>query len=135
MSDLGTTDDSQSQTAWNERPSGAEAPLFTTFETAMTFFRHVIIGLSLLIASWAIASFAGVLMYLEPPEFWTTSLMWALLASIVVMPILMIGYHANERALRAAVRKQLMQKESVEQPPAFVNETDDRDRLWPSARK
>jgi hypothetical protein len=35
---------------------------------------------------WILASFTGVLADTARPEFWTTSLMWSLLAGIVIAP-------------------------------------------------
>ena len=45
-------------------------------------------------AIWVLSSFAGLMINPSNAEIWTTSLMWSLLSSLIVMPILVVVHHA-----------------------------------------
>ena len=96
----------------------------------MKIVRQIIFGLSVFIGFWVGLSFIGVMFDIGNAEFWTTSLMWALLASVVVMPGLVIAHHASEQAEARESRERARQ--ATEQTPAFVDETAKEGALWPS---
>ena len=97
---------------------------------AMKLVRQIIIGLSVLIGFWVGASFIGVMFEVGNAEFWTVSLMWALLASVVVMPGLVIAHHASKQAQTRAEREEA--RRAIEQPAPFVDEAEKEGALWPS---
>lgn len=95
----------------------------------MKIVRQIIIGLSVLVGCWVGISFVGVMFNIGNAEFWTVSLMWALLASVFVMPGLVIAHHASQRTRKQAEREHAQR---TMQPTAFVDETERGDALWPS---
>jgi hypothetical protein len=98
----------------------------------MKTIRRVIFMTGVLIGVWVASSFVGVMFDTGNAEFWTTSLMWGLLASIVVMPALVVAHHANERALRkAATKVSPEQAPALDEQPSFVEESDREELLWP----
>jgi len=99
----------------------------------MKVIRQFILTLSFLMGVWVIGSFVGVMFNAANAGFWTTSLMWSLLASVLVMPALVIMHHANNRrASRKAAEQQAQSSESpVEQQPPFIEEEEQEDVLWP----
>ena len=71
----------------------------------MTIVRFLIPGLSALMGIWVVLSFAGVMFNPGNAGFWTTSLVSALLASVLVMPVLVIVHHAtSQRDARPTAR-------------------------------
>jgi len=97
---------------------------------AMKIARQIIIGLSVFIGFWVGLSFIGVMFDIGNAEFWTVSLMWGLLASVIVMPGLVIVHHASRRAQARAEREDA--REAVEQPAPFVDDAEEEGVLWPS---
>jgi uncharacterized membrane protein len=81
----------------------------------MPIVRQLIPGLSALMGVWVFLSFAGVMFNAGNAGFWTTSLISALLASVVLMPILVVLHHATAQGDRTA----------REAPAAFTSETPD----------
>jgi hypothetical protein len=99
---------------------------------AMKIVRQIIVGLSVFIGVWVSLSFIGVMFDTGNAGLWTTSLMWALLASVVVMPGLVIAYHASERAETQAERKRA--RRAMEQQTAFVDDAEQEGPLWSPER-
>lgn len=98
----------------------------------MKTIRKLIFALSALMAVWVMGSFVGVMFNAANAGFWTTSLMWALLASVVVMPALVVAHHANNRrATRKAAEHQAQSAPPVEEQPPFIKEEDQEGALWP----
>lgn len=94
--------------------------------------RKIIIGLSFLMGAWVIASFGGVMINAGDPGFWTTSLMWSLLASVIIMPGLVVAHHASKAAERRAAEKRMQQATPpIEEQPAFVDEREREKAGWP----
>jgi len=56
----------------------------------MKALRHLLSAFSFAIGLWVVASVAGVLFDPLRIQFWTSSLMWALLASLMVAPALVV---------------------------------------------
>lgn len=108
----------------------------------MKTIRRSIVGLSALMAAWVAISFIGVMFNTGNAGFWTTSLMWSLLASVLVMPTLVIAHHATNRAERAdreEGQEYSDEPETVsssrEEQPAFINEREQEHPPWPPVEK
>lgn len=84
----------------------------------MTIMRYVVPGLSSLMGAWVLASFAGVMFNPGNAGIWTTSLVWSLLASLLVMPTLVIVHHAINRAEQRRARE----RRARPSPPASPRE-------------
>lgn len=104
-----------------------------TATVAMRTVRQIILTLSFLMGLWVIGSFVGVMLNVSNPGFWTTSLMWSLLASVLVMPALVVAHHANtRRATRKAAEQRANQAPPPqEDQPPFVEEEEREGALWP----
>jgi len=102
------------------------SPQLSTAPTAMNTVRKIIIGSFYFIGSWVIASFVGVMFNPSNAGLWTTSLMWSLLASLLVMPGLVLVYHASQ----ARHQKERKVSRDVERPP-FVEDEHEEGTLWP----
>lgn len=97
----------------------------------MKTIRRVILGTGVLIGVWVALSFIGVMFDTANVDLWTRSLMWALLASLVIMPGLVVAHHANERAIRKKAAQQAPPAPALDEQPSFVDEGDRDDLLWP----
>jgi len=99
----------------------------------MKTVRQLIFALSALMGIWVIGSFLGVMFNTANAEFWTTSLMWSLLASVIVMPGLVVAHHANNRRARRKAAKQQpeMAASPVEEQSPFIDEEEQEGALWP----
>lgn len=98
----------------------------------MNAVRHIIWSLSVLMGVWVIVSFAGVMFNTGNAEIWTTSLMWALLASLVVMPGLVIAHHMRQNAERKARPSHSADsEEAASEQPAFVSDRQQNQAPWP----
>ena len=101
----------------------------------MKVIRQLIFALSFLMGVWVIGSFIGVMFNVANAGFWTTSLMWSLLASVLVMPALVIIHHANNRrARKKAAEKQAQSAAPVQQQPPFIEEEEQEGALWPEPK-
>jgi hypothetical protein len=101
----------------------------------MKFIRKLIPLLGILMGLWVIGSFGGVMLNLSNAEFWTTSLMWSLLASLLVMPALVMVYHASPRPEKRTSEPTQTVTSSAEEQDPFVQEDDQEGALWPEAEK
>lgn len=70
----------------------------------MTVTRLFTLVLSFLMGLWVFGSFVGVMFNFDNAGFWTTSLMWSLLSSVLVMPVLVLVHHATVRAERRSTQ-------------------------------
>jgi len=98
----------------------------------MKTIRHVILGTGVLIGVWVALSFIGVMFDTSNAGLWTRSLMWGLLASLIIMPGLVVAHHANERSIREKAAQQEPSAPALDEQPSFVDEGDRDDLLWPS---
>lgn len=57
--------------------------------------RHLLTALSFAIALWVVASVAGVVFDPIRAGFWSASLMWAFLASLMIAPALVVIYDSS----------------------------------------
>jgi len=82
-------------------------------------------------AFWVIASFAGVMVNAGDVGFWTTSLMWSLLASVIVMPGLVVAHHASKNAEKRAARKRKEGSPDAGEERPFIEEQERERAAWP----
>ena len=64
----------------------------------MKTIRRIILAAATGLALWIAAGFITVLSGLPPVPFWTTSLLWSLVVSLLGGPLLMILYHITKVA-------------------------------------
>jgi len=86
----------------------------------MRFLRVLVPGLSALLAVWVFGSFVALMVNPANAGTWTTSLMWALLSSLVVMPVLVVVHHMNTRAEQPTTDREAPSKEPTDAPSPFV---------------
>ncbi len=60
--------------------------------------QRILVVLGVLIGFWVLASVAGAFLDPAHPEFWSTSLMWSMLSSLLVAPALVMIYDASDQA-------------------------------------
>lgn len=99
----------------------------------MKAIRKLIPVLGILMGIWVIGSFGGVMLNLSDAEFWTTSLMWSLLASLLVMPALVVVYHVSSQPEKPTVEPTQTVNPAKQAP--FVQEEDQEGALWPETEK
>ncbi len=63
----------------------------------MSSVRRLIVAFGFGIGFWVLASFAGSMLDPAHAEPWTTSLMWSLLVSALVIPTFLMAYHHARR--------------------------------------
>jgi len=94
----------------------------------MKHVRRLILALSSFIGVWVLASFGGAMFDAANAAFWTSSLMWALLSCLIVMPALVMVSLASTEASK----KRTQQAPSSEEQEPFIQEDSDEARtLWP----
>lgn len=103
--------------------------------------RRLIYLLSSLIGLWVLISFAGAMVNASNAEFWTTSLMWALLSCLLVMPALVVINHASsqhdtKQSTEASANVQVASAEQAqaEQEP-FIKDAGNERTLWPNSEE
>lgn len=101
----------------------------------MKFIHKLVPILGILMGVWVMGSFGGVMLNLSNAGFWTTSLMWSLLASLLVMPALVFVYHASSQPEKPTVEHTQPIQQSAEKQAPFVQEEDQEGALWPEAEK
>ena len=92
--------------------------------------RRLIVALSAFIGIWVLVSFGGAMFDSGNAAFWSSSLMWSLLSSLIVMPALVMVNHASTKASRKTARKQSQTPEQ-EQEPFIQEDSDETHTLWP----
>jgi len=98
----------------------------------MRFLRVLVPGLSALLAAWVFVSFAGLMMNPANAGTWTTSLMWGLLSSLVVMPILVVVHHMRVSAEQKTPSPDAPSEEQTDAPRPFVADSDNGSTSeWP----
>ena len=81
------------------------------------------------IGAWVLVSFAGTMLDTVRAEFWTQSLMWSLLTTLVLGPLMIL---ASTRSSTPEPSIDEPVVTSDEEAPAFVEDETDRMRtLWP----
>jgi hypothetical protein len=92
--------------------------------------RRLIIALSAFIGIWVLVSFTGAMVDSANASFWSSSLMWSLLSSLIVMPALVMVNHASTQASRKTAQEQTQTPER-EQEPFIQEDADETQTLWP----
>jgi hypothetical protein len=100
----------------------------------MKIIRKLIPVLGLFMGVWVLASFGGVMFNVTNAGFWTTSLMWSLLASLLIMPGLVVLHHATASAGKPAPDRPSSHP-SLQEQPDFVPEEEQEGMLWPEGEK
>jgi hypothetical protein len=90
--------------------------------------RRLILALSAFIGVWVLVSFGGAMFDSANAAFWSSSLMWALLSSLIVMPALVMVNHASTQSAKKKARQQ---RKTSEQEPFIQEESDEAQTLWP----
>lgn len=97
----------------------------------MKITQNAILALSFLMGIWVLSSFIGVMVNTGNVEFWTTSLVWSLLSSVVVMPSLVIVHHAAHRAAQRALDPSEFEARPVSKDQTDFIDEEDREDAWP----
>lgn len=100
----------------------------------MKSIRKLIPILAILMGLWVMASFVGVMLNVSNADFWTTSLMWSLLASLLVMPALVMMHHATYE-MPTTQEQPSGVASSVQNQPPFVPEEEEEGMLWPDSEE
>lgn len=94
--------------------------------------RRLILYLASVIGVWLLISFGGAMVDSANAAFWSSSLMWALLSFLVVMPALVMANHASSQsAQRAASAQRQSASAQTKQKPFVKDESDEVRTLWP----
>ena len=101
----------------------------------MKIIHKLIPVLGILMGLWVMGSFGGVMLNLSNAEFWTSSLMWSLLASLLVMPALVFVYHASSQPGKPTLEHTQPITQSADEQEPFIQEEDQEGALWPEAEK
>ncbi|PEN11067.1 hypothetical protein CRI94_16735 [Longibacter salinarum] len=81
------------------------------------------------IGAWVLVSFGGAMIDTARAEFWTQSLMWSLVTTLVLAPVLIL---MSTRSDTKSAEPETQPEAEKDQPDAFVPEESDRMRsLWP----
>jgi hypothetical protein len=89
--------------------------------------RRLIFALSTALAVWVLASFAGTMLDPIRSAFWTSSLMWALLTSLLLSPALLVVAHYVRQASGVGRRP-------ADVPDGEADAADEAPRIWPEPR-
>lgn len=88
--------------------------------------QRILLVLGVLIGLWVLASVAGAFLDSAHPEFWSASLMWSMLSSLLVAPALVMIYDASTQTSKQTRSQQTApppkRASSTTQQP-FVAET------------
>lgn len=100
--------------------------------------RRLIYLLSSIIGLWVLVSFAGAMVNSANADFWTTSLIWALLCCLLVMPALVMINHVSSGPTeeKTSPEEQVSSAEeaSQKQEPFVKGPGSDR-TLWPQSEE
>lgn len=100
--------------------------------------RRLIYLLSSLIGLWVLGSFVGAMVNSANADFWTTSLIWALLCCLLVMPALVMINHASspsaEETSSTEEQDSSVEKAAPKQEPFVKGSGSDR-TLWPQSEE
>jgi hypothetical protein len=92
----------------------------------MKSVRRIILALSSFIGVWVLVSFGGAMFDGANVAFWTSSLMWSLLSSLIVMPALVMVSLASDEASKKSARQAPSKQE-----PFIQEDSDEAHTLWP----
>jgi len=86
------------------------------------------------IGAWVLVSFAGTMLDTVRADFWTQSLMWSLLTTLVLGPLMILATTRVDTPEVDTPETDVSEPVSAsDQPPAFVEDDADSVRtLWPT---
>ena len=91
----------------------------------MLYARRLIFALSTALGVWVLASFAGTMLDTAHSAFWTSSLMWSLLTSLLFSPALLVVAHYVSQASRSDRDRRAARWEAGTQGQAARRSVDD----------
>lgn len=110
--------------------NGSSSPAFVP-QTAMKKVRRLILVLSAFIGVWVLVSFGGAMIDSANAGFWSSSLMWSLLSSLIIMPALVVANHASTKAEQKKAAKQTKASSQQEEEDPFIEDSEEPHTLWP----
>lgn len=114
--------------------SGCSSPAFVP-QTVMKKVRRLILVLSAFIGVWVLVSFGGAMIDSANAGFWSSSLMWSLLSSLIIMPALVVANHASTKAEQKKTAKQTKTSAQKRDEEPFIEEHSEEPHephtLWP----
>lgn len=78
----------------------------------MLYTRRLIFALSTALGVWVLASFAGTMLDPARSAFWTSSLIWSLLTSLLMSPSLIVVAHYVSQASRSGRDRRTARREA-----------------------
>lgn len=106
-----------------------------TPQTVMKNVRRLILFLSSIVGLWVLVSFGGAMLDSGNAAFWSNSLMWALLSTLIIMPALLVINHASNESSKARARQAHAQQRpttpKADQKPFIQEESSEARTLWP----
>jgi hypothetical protein len=107
----------------------------------MLYARRLIFALSTALGVWVLVSFAGTMVGPAHSAFWTSSLMWSLLTSLLLSPALLVVAHYVSQASRSDWARRAARREAGphgQEPSRSGNDLEDEERsgtesphIWP----
>lgn len=92
--------------------------------------RRIILALSAFIGVWVLVSFGGAMLDSANAGFWSSSLMWSLLSSLIIMPALVVANHASTKASQKNEAAN-QQKPAQDEEPFIEEDSEEPHTLWP----
>lgn len=92
--------------------------------------RRLILAFSGIIGVWVLVSFGGAMFDSANAAFWSSSLMWALLSCLIVMPALVMVNHASGQSASKKAAQQEAASDT-EQDPFVQDSSGEAHTLWP----
>lgn len=99
----------------------------------MNSVRRLIFYLASAVGAWLLLSFAGAMVDSGNAAFWSSSLMWALLSSLVLAPVLLMVndvFSGSDEAESTAPPSPSTEVDEQE-PPFVEDEPGELNKLWP----
>jgi len=98
----------------------------------MIYARRLIGFISAAVGLWMLISFAAVMLGAPHAAFWTSSLMWALLASMLLFPALLMAWLGSDTIPESSGSPRVQDGPRDHRPEPFA---DDPSSLWPAPQE
>jgi len=98
----------------------------------MIYARRLIGFISAAVGLWMLVSFAAVMLGAPHAVFWTSSLMWALLASMLLFPALLMAWLGSHADSGSSGSPPVRDVPPERRPEPFA---DDASSLWPEPQE
>jgi hypothetical protein len=99
----------------------------------MIYARRLIGFISVAVGLWMLISFAAVMLGAPHTAFWTSSLMWALLASMLLFPALLMAWLGSDRP--AGLSRPTHERDGSPDRPRPEPFADEPSSLWPEPQE